>query len=148
VALLPSGLEIRRPLSADEYAGLGAVLRLIDEARQWWWGDWLVYGERYLGETYAQYADLAGYEPKTLQNWAYVASHVDPSLRRDDLTWSHHALVAALEPDDQRRVLGQAAGRRLSVRETRALLAGPGPSQPSTQICPACGGTGRIACQP
>ncbi len=69
-----------------------------------------------------QAAKLTGYDVHSLRNMAYVASRFDPSLRRDDLTWSHHALLAALEPDAQRYWLERAARDRLSVADLRLEL--------------------------
>src|SRR5262249_20149084 len=54
--------------------------------------------------------------------------HVDPALRRTDLPFSHHQAVAALDPDQQKRLLARAAPRpddehrrpRMSVRELEA----------------------------
>jgi hypothetical protein len=44
------------------------------------------------------------------------------SRRRDNLTWSHHAVVAALDPDEQDRWLDMAAAERLSVADLRIEL--------------------------
>src|SRR4029077_20529080 len=41
----------------------------------------------------------------TLTNMAWVASRFGLSLRNDKLTWSHHVLLAPLEPDAQREWL-------------------------------------------
>lgn len=88
----------------------------------WWVGDWLDYGTEKWGERYTKASKITGYDPKTLRNLRYVAAHIPPSLRRDDLTWSHHALLAALMPDAQRRWLERAATDRLTVDDLRLEL--------------------------
>ena len=45
----------------------------------------------------------------TLKNRASVARRIDPSRRCDGLTWSHHAEVAGLEPDEADAVLAETA---------------------------------------
>jgi hypothetical protein len=77
------------------------VLGEIGRACQWWIGDWLNYGERAYGEKYAQGMAATGYELQTLTNMAWVAARVEISRRREILSWSHHAEVAALESDEQ-----------------------------------------------
>lgn len=69
-----------------------------------------------------QAARVTGYDPKSLRNYAWVASRVQLSLRRDNLSYSHHELVAALEPDQQERWLRFASENRLSVEDLRMAL--------------------------
>lgn len=88
----------------------------------WWLGDWLNYGTEKWGERYAKAAKVTGYDPKTLRNLRYVASRFDPSLRRDNLTWSHHALLAAMETDQQTFWLDRAGRENFSVEDLRTEL--------------------------
>jgi hypothetical protein len=53
---------------------------------------------------------------------AWVASQFDLSLRSDKLSWSHHVLLAPLEPDEQREWLEQATRDRFTVADLRAAL--------------------------
>jgi hypothetical protein len=52
----------------------------------------------------------------------YVASRFHLSLRRDNLTWSHHALLASLDAEAQDYWLDRAVGDRLSVADLRVEL--------------------------
>jgi hypothetical protein len=97
---------------------LGAVGRSVG----WWIGDWLHYGNARYGEKYAQAAKITGYDTQTLMNMVYVAGSIHPSLRRERLSWSHHAEVAAMDPEDQRHWLDRAEESRLSVRDLRLLV--------------------------
>ena len=53
-------------------------------------------------------------------NMVYVATRFEAERRRERLSWSHHAELAALEPDDQEQWLTRAEEQRLSVRDLRA----------------------------
>ena len=59
-------------------------------------GDMLLYGEMRWGEQAAQYAEAAGYKPKTLLNALWVARTIPPECRHEALSFGHHAAVAAL----------------------------------------------------
>jgi len=50
------------------------------------------------------------------------ARRIDPSRRRDGLTWSHHAEVAGLEPDEADAVLAETALYTWSVEHLRGVL--------------------------
>jgi hypothetical protein len=95
---------------------------LISRGSPWWIGDWLLYGSARWGEMYTAAARITGYDPKSLRNMRYVASRFDLSLRKDKLTWSHHALLASLERDEQRGWLERAIRDRLSVEDLRIEL--------------------------
>jgi hypothetical protein len=117
VAWSPTGdLERRDWLEAGKRIGE------ISRCSQWWVGDWLRYGTRRWGDGYTEAAKITGYDPATLRNLAWVASRVSLSLRSDKLTWSHHALVAPLEPEEQRYWLELAGRERMSVADLRIEL--------------------------
>jgi hypothetical protein len=65
---------------------------------------------------------VTGYDVASLRNMAWVASQFDLSLRSDKLTWSHHVLLAPLEPEEQKRWLDRALEQRLSVADLRVEL--------------------------
>ncbi len=84
-------------------------------------------------------------------NMVYVASAFAPEERRGSLSWSHHAELAALEPDERRRWLEIAEANHMSVkclrgelrRQRRSLEAQTGRtsefSRPDELVCPRCG---------
>jgi hypothetical protein len=88
----------------------------------WWLGDWLRYGTSRWGEKYVEASRITGLEPKTLRNIVYVASAFELSRRRDNLTWSHHAEVAALKVHEQEMWLERAIAERLSPSDLRIEL--------------------------
>ncbi|MDQ6778590.1 MAG: hypothetical protein M3071_20735 [Actinomycetota bacterium] len=94
---------------------IGGVSRRVG----WWLGDWLRYGNARFGERYSRAARITGYDTQTLMNMTYVASRFDVSRRRENLSWSHHAELAALPPGDQDYWLERARTEALSIRDLR-----------------------------
>lgn len=114
-----TALTLPEGLTLDDWTAAGAMLGRIGRACQWWIGDWLNYGERRYGETYAQGIEATGYDYATLQNFSWVAARIEMSRRRDILSWSHHREIAALDPADQAARLDQAEAETLSVHALR-----------------------------
>jgi hypothetical protein len=114
--------SVARELGLREWTDQGRRLGEIGRSIGWWIGDWLRYGNFRFGERYARAARITGYDPQTLMNMAYVASHVDCSRRRENLSWSHHVEVASLGPAEQDRWLARAENERMSVRCLREEL--------------------------
>ena len=150
VAWLPRG-----ELGQAAWLATGRRLGAIGRCSQWWIGDWIRYGTSRWGERYAEAARVTGYDVASLRNMAWVASQFDLSLRSDKLTWSHHVLLAPLEPDEQKRWLDHAFEERLSVAdlrvELRAAQGAVGKAEASAEltaeatgeagvsVCPHCG---------
>lgn len=142
----------QRDLEHTEWLATGRRLGAIGRCSQWWIGDWIRYGSSRWGEKYAEAARVTGYDVASLRNMAWVASRFSLSLRSDKLTWSHHVLLAPLDPDEQRFWLERAANERFSVAdlrlELRALRSsehkgsppeGHSQAQPGPAVCPQCG---------
>lgn len=140
-------------LGQAEWLSAGRRLGAIGRCSQWWIGDWIRYGTARWGERYVEAARVTGYDVATLRNMAWVASQFDLSLRSDKLTWSHHVLLAPLDPDEQRRWLAHAQDQRLSVADLRTELrrtrgaeakalessAAEARSGTESHVCPHCG---------
>ena len=136
-----------------QWVAVGRRLGGISRTNQWWIGDWLLYGTAKWGEKYVEAAKITGYDVRSLANMASLAGCFEMSRRRDNLTWSHHAVVAALDPDEQDRWLDLATAERLSVADLRIELrsterqrgtqerpyAEPTQEGVSGFICPRCG---------
>jgi len=56
--------------------------------------EWLNYGEKHYGETYAQAIEVSDKEYQTLADAARVAGNIEFTRRRVNLSWSHHQEVA------------------------------------------------------
>jgi hypothetical protein len=111
-----------KDLDVREWVLAGQRLGAMNRCSQWWLGDWIRYGTSRWGEKYKEAARITGYDVQTLRNIAYVAGQIEISRRRDNLTWSHHAEVCALEADEQERWLDLAADQRMSVADLRIEL--------------------------
>jgi hypothetical protein len=103
-------------MSLPEWLEYGRRLGVMGRSAGWWIGDWLTYGNHAFGERYVRASRITGYDSQTLMNMAYVASRFDVSRRRGKLSWSHHAEIAAMEPEEQDHWLERAETDRLSVR--------------------------------
>ena len=153
-----------KEIGLAEWSAVGRRLGEIGRCSQWWLGDWIHYGNARFGERYTRAVKLTGYDAQSLMNMVYVASRFDISRRRENLSWSHHAAVAALEPDSQEYWLQRATADKLSVADLRAELRGrrqalqegelethpvgavaetPSPSNEAqlAVVCPTCGTT-------
>lgn len=117
VAWIPSS-----EIDYREWAAVGQRLGGIGRCSQWWIGDWVRYGSARWGERYAVAARITGYDAHSLRNMVWISSRFEPSRRRDNLTWSHHASVATLEPYEQDRWLDRAATEKFSVSDLRVEL--------------------------
>jgi hypothetical protein len=130
VIATPTGLQFTEALDYETWERFGRDLDLLcrlQEARlqtvQWWVADWLIYGEGRgdWGEMYTQATQETGYNKRTLANMAWVASAVELSRRHDNLTFAHHAEVAALPPADQDELLNEAHANHYSTHDLRRM---------------------------
>jgi hypothetical protein len=142
-------------LDLEEWIRLGMRLGSIGRGAAWWIGDWVNYGNAKFGEKYSRAARVTGYDVQSLMNMAYVSSRFQVSRRREMLSWSHHAEVAALSTQEQERWLDLAERERLSVHglrdrlrvartQAQSALDNPQPQPDRDEadhalVCPRCG---------
>jgi len=147
----------RGELASNEWLRQGRWLGALARGAGWWVGDWVRYGNARYGERYQLAARITRYDRHSLMNMAYVASRFEMSRRRESLSFSHHAELAAFPVSIQEHWLDRAESKRLSVRALRAELrqetrierqAQPGPDGGPTRrtqdagpevVCPSCG---------
>jgi hypothetical protein len=148
VAVSVIGWVPRVELRPNQWLELGRRLGRVGAGANWWIGDWLCYGAARYGERYKLASRLTGYDRQTLMNYAYVATHVDISRRRQDVSWSHHAEIAARDSAEQSAWLDRIArdhlslaDLRLELRSHRVRVRDPATSLPRAIIarCPVCG---------
>ncbi len=126
----------RGELAFLQWVRQGRWLGAVGRGCAWWIGDWLRYGNASYGEKYAAAARITGYDVHSLMNMVYVASHVDPSRRREHLSFSHHAELAALAPEQQEAWLNRIEKDGLSVRALRGALRDPKPAMQQAADAP------------
>jgi hypothetical protein len=135
----------RRELTIDDWLRHGRSLGAIGRGSGWWIGDWVRFGNSRYGERYAVASRITGYDTQSLMNMAYVASRFSPSRRREKLSFSHHADLAALPFEEQERWLDRAERDRLSSHRLRQeLRRAESPRRPRAaveeeMVCPRCG---------
>lgn len=112
VSLSRNALLFERELSYEEWESVGAELFKVDQAWQWWVGDWINYGEKKYGETYQQACYITDKSWESIRKAADVCSRFE-SGRRRPLSFSHHQEVAWLEPDQQDAILDEAEQKGL-----------------------------------
>lgn len=129
----PTGLVVTGAPTFEDCQETYQILTNFGRRVHFWIGDLLNYVESRWGETYAQLMDETGLAYQTLANDKWVTSKVDISRRRENLHFSHHAEVAALEPPEQEKWLGQAereewtTGHLRQRIRTAKRLPNPGP---------------------
>ncbi|MGA2007734.1 MAG: hypothetical protein ABSH27_09285, partial [Solirubrobacteraceae bacterium] len=112
----------RSPMTDRQWMEHGQRLRRLGTGANWWVGDWIRYGNARYGERYKLATKLTGYDKQTLMNFAYVASRFEASRRTSQVSWSHHAELAAFEPEEQQHWLERAVVDRLSLKDLRREL--------------------------
>jgi hypothetical protein len=105
-----------------EWVEQGRWLGAIGRASAWWIGDWIRYGSARYGDRYLAASRITGYDVQSLVNMAHVASRFEVSRRRPGVSFSHHAELAALPPEDQELWLDRIEAGGLSVHALRAEL--------------------------
>jgi hypothetical protein len=125
---LPDGLSL------DAWLKIGRVLRTVERSAMWWIGDWIRYGERRYGRMYEQAMQTTGYSYQTLADAKWVAEQYEISARAEKLSWSHHRVVARVEPAQREEMLRRVAASGLSVRETEAEVSRLRPPSPAQRV--------------
>ncbi|MBA2705849.1 MAG: site-specific DNA-methyltransferase [Blastocatellia bacterium] len=94
----------------------------MENGIQWWWGDWLVYGEGNYPEDYSQgLSETLGITQESVRRLKWIAKVFPPYRRRYGVSWAHYAEVAAKEftNDEQDEMLEGAEETGESQDDTR-----------------------------
>ena len=138
-AIKITGLYLSDPgLPFDQFEALCALLGRMHEAVRFAIGDAIVLGEHLYHEEAYQAIEAMGLSVDARREYVRVAQQVPRSIRREDLSWSHHRAVAAMKPPEQKKWLRAAEEGGLSHAELReAIRDGAPPKQAS--VCRCCG---------
>lgn len=116
----PLGLDIPKGQTFEEWCALGRRLCSGARVMNWWIGDWWAAGSHRYGErAKAAASGIFGKEFQTLMGFAYVSRAFPTFRRRKVLSYTHHAEVAALSPEEADELLARAERESLSSRELR-----------------------------
>lgn len=105
-----------------EWQGAMQFIDRAASASMWWHGDMLNFGLATYSELASQAEGDGKYATKTLENAKYVAGNVPFSLRKENLSFTHHLLIAALPSAEQRKWLALAESDDLSFADFRKAL--------------------------
>ena len=115
-------LEIDGSLTFEEWKQSFLVLRQASISVQFWIGDLINYGKDKFGrETIVAVLEEYDFKYKqgTKNDFSWVARQIEPSLRKENLSFSHHKEVTGLSLNEKEYWLEKAEQERLSVRELR-----------------------------
>ena len=131
------GLHLADPnLPYEQFEALCLLLGKMHEAVRFAIGDAIIMGEHLYGEKVYQAIESMGLSVDARREYVRVAQQVPRSVRRKDLSWSHHRAVAAMKPKEQRRWLKAASEADMSHHELReAIREGSPPEPPTTCRC-------------
>jgi hypothetical protein len=113
------GLRLPRQLPFERWLQVGRQLADIYTSSAWCLGDWLVYGEAAYDGRYREAIERTSLDYQTLRNYAWVAKRFSLSRRRENLSFGHHAEVAALQGAEQDFWLRKAEELGWSVKHLR-----------------------------
>jgi hypothetical protein len=124
VRISETELVVVQDLSFDQWSNLMETLSKMDTAFQFALGDALNYGQSRYGERYAQAIECTGKEYQSLANYAWVSKAVPGEVRVAGLSWTHHRLVARLEPSEQSFLLQKAKAEQWTVSALQEVVTG------------------------
>lgn len=113
-------LDIPGDQTFDQWVQMGRKLCASSQVINWYIGDWWAAGQhRYGARAKAAAEGIFGKEFQTIANAASVSRAFETSRRREHLSWTHHAEVAALPPAEADSLLAKAEDEHLSTRDLR-----------------------------
>lgn len=131
-------------LTFAEWSADAVFVRAIDRANKWIAGDYCAAGERFGEDAFQVLGDehAWGFGHEKMRKLTWVARNVRPQQRRQDLSWSHHMLVAPLTPDEQDDWLLLAVTKELTVEQLKEAMVAAGAitlrpkAVPTTELLP------------
>jgi hypothetical protein len=109
-------------MSFRDWVTVGKRLASVSSASTWALGDWLLFGERTFGHRYRAALEVTNLDYQTLRNYAWVAGSFAASRRRGELSFQHHAEVAAMADVEQDIWLQRAINGCWSRNELRRRI--------------------------
>jgi hypothetical protein len=114
-----TGLQVNGNPTYEQWVQQGRELWYAKQSIQWCIGDWINYGEHAYGEKYSQAIDDTDYTPQTLMNYAYTARAIEPTARRENVSFSNHSEVASLDTPTRERFLDKLEGKEWNREDVR-----------------------------
>ncbi len=100
--LTKTGITNVSDLNEQDLEFFGNVVFQLDNAVQWWIGDWLNQVDLVWGRGIEQVAEETGRERSTLYDYKSVSKKVPFSVRTEELSYNHHRVIAYdADPQDE-----------------------------------------------
>lgn len=113
-------LDIDESMTFDEWKVNSSVFKQINDSVQFWIGDFVNFGRKKFGRIKCNdELEKLGYNINTIYDFCWIAEKVESSLRKENLSFSHHKEVAKLEKKEQKFWLKKANENHWSVSELR-----------------------------
>jgi hypothetical protein len=136
-----TSLEVTDPnVSYETLTELLAFAGTVHKASSWWVGDTLNAIEARYGDKVYQAATILDLAEQTIMNMMSICNRIPRSRRRENVKFSTHAEVRALEPEDQTKWLDQAEENGWTKNELRKAIRGQLPPEVEVECrCSKCG---------
>jgi hypothetical protein len=133
-------LELRDPsLTYGRFEEICTFLGVVNTEVRFAMGDVIVLGPEHFGEEAYQAIERLQLSEEARREYARVSLQVPVSLRRKDVSWSHHRAVAAVKGyKEKKEILRKAAELGLSHHALREELRN-GAEPRASSICRCCG---------
>jgi hypothetical protein len=122
VPVSPVGINFPDELDFDEWRAVGERVARLSGSTAWWLGDWMHFGFWEYGQKYEEAIAATGLAYQTLANYRSVCERFDFSRRKENLSFSHHQLVAGLSDAEQDTWLERAETEGLSFHQLHDAL--------------------------
>lgn len=111
------GAQFPEEMPIESWIEFGRQHRDASETMIWVLIDWMRHGMGAYGERYKWAIEQTGYSYSYLTNLVSVDNRI--TARQENLTFSHHAVVAPLPANDQSKIMSQAVEGQWSVERAR-----------------------------
>lgn len=113
---------VKHEPTIDEATAAGEFLQGWEKRGPFWTGDWWNDARERWPETHQQLVDATEFDLETLDEYARVARKIPKSRRfvTRGVSFTAHQAVAALDTENQRRILVKAKAENLNVTAVRA----------------------------
>jgi hypothetical protein len=134
-------LELRSPeLTYSRFEEICTFLGVVNTEVRFAIGDAILMGPELFGAEAYQALENLQLSEDGRQEYARVSQKVPPSLRRKDISWSHHRAVASIEGyDTKKKILKRAADEGLTHHALRDELRNGAEPRYSVSKCRCCG---------
>lgn len=125
-ALTRTSLILPEGVGTDEILSIGRMFGGIKHTSSFVLGDLFLYAQANHGDDFmVNVQEATGLAHQSCENMLSICRRVRPPVRREELAFHTHAVVAPLLPDEQQHWLGQAAENQWTRQQLRDAIYGP-----------------------